>query len=55
MIGSIAKAHMSLGTVWVAVSLVAGVSLMSILQAGDLTRVSTPARYYFSVYIIITN
>ena len=29
----------------------AGVSLVSILQAGDWTRVSTLARHYFSTYI----
>ena len=30
---------------------VAGVSLVSILQESEWARVSTPARYYFSVYI----
>ena len=29
----------------------AGVSLVTILQAGDWARVSTPARHYFSTYI----
>ena len=32
-------------------SLVAGVSLMSILQAGDWAKVSTAARHYLSPYI----
>ena len=32
-------------------ALATGVSLVTILQAGDWTRVSTPARYYFSTYI----
>ena len=32
-------------------ALVAGVSLVSILHAGDWARVSTPARHYFSTYI----
>ena len=32
-------------------ALAAGVSLVCILQAEDLARVSTPARYYFSPYI----
>ena len=32
-------------------ALVAGLSLVTILQVGDWTRVSTPARYYFSTYI----
>ena len=36
---------------WGATALVAGVSLVSILQAGDLARVSTPARHCFSPYI----
>ena len=35
------------------VALVAGVSLVSILQAGDWARVSMPARHYFSPYITI--
>ena len=35
----------------VSVALVAGISLVSILQAGDRARVSTPARHYFSTYI----
>ena len=32
-------------------ALVAGVSLVTILQVGDWTRVSTPASHYFSTYI----
>ena len=50
----VAKAHMSLGSLWgvaASAALVAGVSLVTILQAGDSTRVSTPARHYFSTYI----
>ena len=50
----IAKAHMSPGSLWGAAAsaaLAAGVSLMSILQAGDWARVSTPTRHYFSPYI----
>ena len=46
----IAKAHMSPSTLQcgaVSVALAAGVSLVSILQAGDWPRVSTQARYYF--------
>ena len=49
-----AKAHMSLGFQWGAAASAASaacVSLVSILQAGDWARVSTPARYYFSTYI----
>ena len=51
---SVAKAHMSLGSLWgvaASAALAAGVSLVTILQAGDWTRVSTPARHYFSTYI----
>ena len=54
----VAKAHMSLGSLWgIAASAVmaAGVSLMSILQAGAWARVSTPARHYFSTYITTTD
>ena len=46
--------HMSLGSLWEAAAsaaLVGGVSLVSILQAGDWARVSTTARHYFSSYI----
>ena len=49
-----AKAHMSPGSFWQAAAsaaLVAVVSLVSILQAGDWARVSTPARCYFPLYI----
>ena len=46
---------MSLGSLWgggaASATLAAGVSLVTILQAGDWTRVSTPARHYFSTYI----
>ena len=45
---------MSLGSlqgVAASAALVAGVSLVTILQADDWTRVSTPARHYFSTYI----
>ena len=50
----IANAHKCLGAVQGAVAsaaLVAGVSLASILQAGDWARVTTPATHYFSIYI----
>ena len=36
-------------------ALAAGVSLVSVLQMGDLTRVSTLARHYISTYITTTN
>ena len=36
-------------------ALVAGVSLVSILQAGDWARVSTPAIHYLSPYITIVD
>ena len=39
------------GGVAASAALSAGVSLVAILQAGDWTRVSTPARHYFSTYI----
>ena len=54
----VAKAHLSLVSFWGAVAssaLVAGVSLVSILQAGDWASVSTPARYYFSPCITTTD
>ena len=54
----VAKAHMSLGSLWkvaASAALVAGVSLVTILQAGDWARVSTPARHYFSTYITTTD
>ena len=54
---SVAKAHMSLGSLWgvaASAALVAGVSLVTILQAGDLARVSTPARHCFHTYITTT-
>ena len=52
---NIANAHMSLGILQVAAEsavLVAGVSIVSILQAGDGTRVYSPARH-FSKYILL--
>ena len=55
---SVAKAHMSPGSLWGVASsaaLVAGVSLVTILQAGAWTRVSTPARHYFSTCITTTD
>ena len=53
----VVKAHMPPGSLWgVAPSaLAAGVSLASILQAGDWARVSTPTRHYFSIYITSTD
>ena len=51
---SVANTHMSLGSLWgvaAPAALAAGVSLVTTLQAGDWTRVSTPARHYFSTYI----
>ena len=50
----VAKAHMSLGSLWgiaASAALAAGVFLVTILQVGDWTRVSMPARHYFSTYI----
>ena len=49
----VAKAHMLPSYLWGAASaaLVAGVSLVSILQAGDWARVSTLVRHYFFPYI----
>ena len=47
----VAKAHMSLGCLEGVAASAAGVSLVSILQAGDWTRVSLPAKHYFSTYI----
>ena len=54
----VAKAHMSpvsLGVAAASAALVAGVSLIFILQAGDWTKVSTLARHYFSPYITTTD
>ena len=54
----VAKAHMSLGCLWgvaASAAIAADVTLVSILQAGDWTRVSTPARHYFSMYITTTD
>ena len=50
----VTKAHMSPGSLWgvaTSATLAAGVSLVTILQADNRTRVSTPARHYFSTYI----
>ena len=49
---------MSLDNLWCAVasaSLVTGVSLVSLLQAGHLVRISTPTGCYFSTYITTTD
>ena len=49
---------MSLGSlqgVAASAALTAGVSLVTVLQAGDWSRVSTPARHYFSTYITTTD
>ena len=46
--------HMPPGSLWgtaASGALVAGVSLVSIQQAGDWARISTLARYYYSPYI----
>ena len=50
---SIAKAHMSSSTqhgVVLSEALATDVSWVSILQAGEWVRVSTPTRHYFSTY-----
>ena len=55
---SVPKAHMSPGSlqgVAASAALAAGVSLVTILQTGDWTRVSMPARHYFSTYITTTD
>ena len=54
---SVDKAHVSELSLGVAAfaALAAGASLVSILQVGDWTRVSTPARHYFSTYITTTD
>ena len=49
---------MFLGSLWgvaASTALAAGVFLLTILQAGDWARVSTPARHYFSTYITTTD
>ena len=55
----VAQAEMSLGSLWGGVAasaaLAAGVSLVTILQAGDWTRVSTLARHYISGHITTTD
>ena len=50
----VAKVHMSPGSVQEA-AVPDGVSLVSILQAGDWARVSTPATHYISTYITTMN
>ena len=53
-----AKACMFLGTLCCTVastSLAAGVSLVSMLQADGLVRVSTPATHYLSTHITTTD
>ena len=50
--------HMSPGTLQgtaASVVLAAGISLLVILQADDLTRVSAPARHYFLTYFTTTD
>ena len=52
----VARAHMSLGTLWGAAAsaaLVAGVSLISVMHAGDRANVSTPARHYFPPTLLL--
>ena len=52
------KTYMSLGSLWGAAAsaaLPAGVSLVSILQAGDRAKVSTLAGHYFSPYLTTTD
>ena len=52
----VAKVHMSLGSLWgvaASAALEGGVSLVTILQAGDWARVSTPARHYFSTSLLL--
>ena len=49
---------MSPGSFWgvaASAALAADLSLVTILQAGDWARVSTPARHYFSTYITTTD
>ena len=53
----IAKAHMSQGTsqgAATSATFEAGVSLVSILQAGGWARVSTTSRHFFSTFITTT-
>ena len=52
----VAKAHMCLGSLQGAASsaaLAAGVSLVSILQAGNWAKVSTQARHYFPPTLLL--
>ena len=49
---------MSLGSLWgvaASAALAAGVSLVTIQQAGDWARVSTLTKHYFSTYITTTD
>ena len=50
----VVKAHMSLGVTGSA-ALAAGISMVSILHAGDWAQVSTSARNYFPTYITTTD
>ena len=55
---SIVKGHVSPAIIQGAVLVVvfvAGVSLVSMLQAGDWFRVSTPPRYCFSTHVTATD
>ena len=55
---SVLLRHMSVGSLWgvaASAALAASVSMVTILQTGDWTRVSTPARHYFSTYITTTD
>ena len=54
----IAKVQMSfdtLGGCVVSAAFAAGISLESILQAGDWASVSTPSRHYYSTFITTTD
>ena len=50
--------HICLSSLWgvaASATLAAGVSLVTILQVGDWTRVSALARHYISTYITTTD
>ena len=49
----VAEAHISLCSAWEATALAVGVFLVSILQAGDLARVSILARHYFPPTLLL--
>ena len=54
----VAMAYMTLGSLWgvvVSAALAAGVSMVSILQAGGWATVSMLAIHYFSTYITTTD